>query len=146
MSPREYIIERYCDSQEMGVFGRLLVGGKQAALTLEQNWRNNQPFISCVPAGRYEVVSYESKKHGKTFALKNHEMGVGVFKGDSQRYAILIHPANTADQLHGCIALGTSEGAINGKWALLNSAKPTRDFIQALRQGDQITIIWKDQA
>lgn len=144
MLPSEYIIERYCDSEMMGVFGRLLAHGQQIANTLEQSWRDNQPFISCIPAGRYEVVAYDSPKHGQTFALKNIALGVGVFKGDSQRYAILIHPANTADQLHGCIALGTSEGVLGGFWALRNSAAPTRDFLRKLREGDHITIIWKD--
>jgi hypothetical protein len=60
--PRELIIERFCDCEQMGVFGRFLRDGLQIAYSVEQTWRDNQPFVSCIPAGRYEVVPYESKK------------------------------------------------------------------------------------
>lgn len=141
---REFIIERFCDSEQMGVFGRLLLDGVQVAYSVEQTWRDNQPFISCIPAGRYEVEFYDSPKHGKTWALKNLTLGVGVYEGDALRYACLIHAANMASELQGCLAFGLDLGMIGREWAVTRSGDLTRNIIRQIQPGDRITIIWKD--
>lgn len=141
---REFIIERFCDSEQMGVFGRLLINGVQVAYTVEQTWRENQPFISCIPAGRYQVESYESPKYGQTWALKNLNLDVGVYKGDALRYACLIHAANMASELKGCVAFGLDLGMIGREWAAIKSKDITRSIISQIKPDDQITIIWKD--
>lgn len=141
---REFIIERFCDSEQMGVFGRLLIHGVQVAYSVEQTWRDNRPFVSCVPAGRYEVVEYDSPKYGKTWALKNLTLDVGVFEGDARRYAILIHTANMASELQGCLAFGRDLGMIGREWAVMRSGDITRNIISQIKPGDRITIIWKD--
>ena len=140
---REWIIERFCDSEQMGVFGRLLLNGSQIAYSVEQTWRDNEPFISCVPAGRYEVEAYDSPKYGETWSLKNLALDVGVFEGQARRYAILIHPANVASELKGCVAFGRDLGMIGREWAVMNSSGITRTVVSQIRPGDQVTIIWK---
>ena len=140
----EYILERFCDSEDMGVFGRLLKNGVQIAYTCEQTWRDNQPFVSCVPAGRYDLAAYQSQKYGKTYALHNPAIGVGVHEGEAQRYACLIHSANLGAELRGCIALGSGIGCVNGFWAIINSARTTQDFLRQIKPTDTLTIIWKD--
>lgn len=60
---------------------------------------------SCVPAGLYELVLHDSEAHPQTWALVNAKLGVTHF-GPSQRTACLIHPANYASELRGCIAPG----------------------------------------
>lgn len=138
---REWILERFCDSEQMGVFGRLFRDGLQIAYTVEQTWRDNKPFVSCIPAGTYEVVAYESQKYGATFALKNHALDVGVAQGEAKRYACLIHAANRASELQGCIALGIDLSMIGKEWAVTSSRGITDKFLDQLDEGDRITII-----
>lgn len=141
---KRLIIERFCNHETMGVFSRLLIGGEQIGVACEQPWRDNAPFVSCIPAGDYTLVPYHSQKYGKTFAFKNHDLDVGVLRGEAKRYACLIHPANTAKQLQGCIAPGMVLGAMDGDWAVLGSAKATKELLNRLTEHDIVTIIWKD--
>ena len=149
-----FILERFCDCEEMGVFGRLLVSGQQLAYTVEQPWRDNKPFKSCVPAGRYEAKRYKSKKYRiDTFALYNPSLNVYVSdQGGDSRYSCLFHPANWAHQLQGCIALG--KGLLAGLderedkygWMVTRSRPAIDEFLEMLIQENEFTIdiIWKD--
>lgn len=141
---KRIILERYCDSEEMGVFGKVFIDGKFVCHTVEQPWNDNKPFESCVPAGDYELVGYDSPKFGRTYALQNHALDVGLFKGDAKRYACLLHSANLAEQLEGCIACGTNEGVLHGKWSVDMSRRATGNLIKRINKGDQLSIIWKD--
>jgi hypothetical protein len=100
----------------MGTFGWMEVGGYKT-YTVERPWNQNQPFISCIPEGLYHVQAHNSPKFGRCWILEGGTVGhyVGV------RTHILIHAANTSDQLQGCIAPGLSLGALGGKWAVLSS-------------------------
>ncbi len=140
---REFILERFCDCEQMGVFGRLLRDGLQVAYSVEQAWRDNEPFVSCVPAGRYELVEINSPKFGRTYALKNSALGVGVNQGEAKRYACLIHPANLASELQGCIAFGRDLGMIGREWSVQSSRGITQAIIQQMQSGDHLTIVWK---
>ena len=108
---------------EKGTYGTLFTEDeKKICCTIEREWLNNEPYISCVPDGVYELVEYKSPRFGKTFALVNHDLGVGLYQGDAKRYAILFHAANKPDQLQGCIApvlyLNTRWGGNESKIAL----------------------------
>lgn len=72
--------------------------------SVELRWDNNLPDKSCVPEGTYELVPYDSPKHGPTWYLKNEALGVGG--ADTTRSFCELHAANFARQLEGCIALG----------------------------------------
>lgn len=75
-----------------GVLGSLL-----GLCTLEDDWKQNVPGESCIPAGDYELVRTIYHKHGyETFEV------VGV----PGRGRILIHPGNTEEDTKGCILLG----------------------------------------
>ena len=139
------IIERFCDSLQMGVFGKAILDGEFIGYAVEQPWRDNQPFKSCIPAGDYEVVEVESQKFGRTIALKNLDLDVGAYQGEATRYACLIHPANAATQLQGCIALGRGLGYIRSAWAVTDSATLTHETVSKLLEpGSVVSIIWKD--
>ena len=71
-------------------------GGKKLQLkTIELPWLDNAKGTSCVPVGIYEVVYKLSPRlKKKTYRL------VDV----PGRDGVLIHPANFAKQLKGCIA------------------------------------------
>ena len=80
---------------EDGTNGVLLYKGNFICYTIELPWKDNKKTISCVPEGRYEVVSRYSAKFGLHFHVR----------GVPGRKYILIHPANDAlKELKGCIA------------------------------------------
>ena len=103
-----------------GTFGELYAKGELVCFTVEREWNNNKPSISCVPCGIYELVPHESPKHGTCYALQQQNLGVTVY-GPSLRTHILIHIANKATELAGCIAPGKSLGVVGNEWAVLNS-------------------------
>ena len=75
--------------------------------------------ISCVPFGSYRLVLHDSEAHPQTWALVNPDLGVWHFPNDIPagsigRSAVLIHPANWAHQLQGCIAPGMARSTMMG--------------------------------
>lgn len=83
--------------------GELELNG-ETLYSIEQPWRDNEKGRSCVPEGTYDLVPYRSPKHGATWYLRNHALGVGDI-GENRSYCEL-HAANWATQLEGCVALG----------------------------------------
>lgn len=78
-----------------GTNGKLLHGDELICNTIELPWEENQPRISCIPEGVYQLRKRSSPKFG------NHLELLDV----PSRFFILIHPANNAIQeLNGCIA------------------------------------------
>jgi hypothetical protein len=111
-----------------GTFGRLLTAGGALYATLEREWADNAPGISCVPAGRYRLIPWTSKKFPHTRALVGE--GVGIVPGPGiQRSAILIHAANRPAELRGCVALGTLDGS---RSVLTGSRAAVRSFLAEL--------------
>ena len=113
-----------------GAFGEVYHEHKRICYSLEQNYRNNQRFISSVPKGKYALEQHDSKKFGKTVALVNTELDVYHYKHSEGRYAILVHPANIVDQLQGCIALGKSLFIYKNRWAIGSSAIAVQEFLK----------------
>lgn len=89
--------------------GVLTVGGS-IFFTIEQPWKDNLKDHSCVPPGIYTLIPHNSPKHPDTWALSNPSLNVYAepIEGlpDTARTDCLIHPANWAFQLEGCIAPG----------------------------------------
>lgn len=96
-----------------------LTGGGYAAETMERPWIPHatapcgQKGVSCVPAGIYKLVLHNSENHPRTWALVNPELWVYHWDEDVPppehglaRTLVLIHPANYASELRGCIAPG----------------------------------------
>jgi hypothetical protein len=83
-----------------GTFG-LLTCGPLTLHTCEDDWRDNQPAESCIPAGAYHLHRTIYRKHGyETFE-------VTVVPGRSR---ILIHPGNTEEDTQGCLLVGLRRG------------------------------------
>ena len=99
-----------------GTVGVLTLPSGNALYTMERPWLNNQPHVSCVPTGRYLlelvpsplVTRITKGKHKFAFRLINV----------SGRSHILIHPANKALELQGCIAPGRDYGLIGTTMAV----------------------------
>ena len=97
----ELVLERAYFKE--GANGTLFNSNKFLCHTIELPWRNNKRNLSCIPEGRYEIVSRYSKR------FKNHLW----IKGVKNRRLILIHPANNAlKELEGCIAPVTYLGGL----------------------------------
>lgn len=64
---------------------------------VELPWKDNKRNTSCIPAGEYEGIAINRPSNGK-YAIHLQRV--------PKRTAILIHSANRANQLLGCIAPG----------------------------------------
>lgn len=99
--------------------------------TLELPWRENQHGISCIPAGTYECVRFDSPHIGyQLFQLQNVPGRSGVD----------IHRGNTTKDTEGCILVGTKRGVLNGQDAVLHSTEAFADFMRRLEGVDTFTL------
>jgi hypothetical protein len=64
--------------------------------TLEDAWKDNQKYISCIPQGLYRCVPHNGKKYKDVWRLENVP----------NRTAILIHAGNNVNDTLGCILVG----------------------------------------
>jgi len=113
-----FILELFSDhSREddktapMGTLGELYNEGVFQCYMIGQPWRDNRPFVSCVPVGTYDLIPHNSPHLGKCVAMVNHDLNVYETQAEAQaagggRYACLVHPANWSSQLQGCFAPG----------------------------------------
>lgn len=88
------------DTQTLGFFQC----GDFKCVTIELPWKDNEPQISCIPAGWYKCRKIVSPSHGECIEIMNV---VG-------RTYIQIHAANYARQLLGCVAVGATMADIDG--------------------------------
>ena len=98
---------------EQATLGCFRVQGTKAPLfwTVERPWLNNEVGKSCIPEGRYLVKPFSGMKYKDVYEVTNV---VG-------RTAILLHAANKASQLQGCIAPGLSTGYMDDELAVMSS-------------------------
>ena len=136
-------------TKPMGCIGELHIDDDFVCYTMEQPWRNNRPFVSCVPVGEYVLKPYSSAKYGDVVAL----VGDGVVAHQSEanegdRYSCLFHSANWTSQLKGCVAPGKDI-----KWGtrsgfnpniMVTSSKRTLASILPRLIGESIVISWKN--
>jgi hypothetical protein len=102
---KQLIITRFLGS-EHGTFGTLDVPGRSAwysFFTLEEEWKNNQPSESCIPAGTYTLK--------KTVYFKRNIPTYEVMDVPG-RSRILFHPGNTEEDTEGCVLLGMTLGVL----------------------------------
>jgi hypothetical protein len=95
------------ESTDQGTFGSLYIGDEKKFATVEKPWFRNMPFKSCVPDGHYKLVPFSSPKYGNVLCMVDMDGEVTKYKEvKSKRYACLIHVANYAKEVQGCIGLG----------------------------------------
>lgn len=83
---------------------------------------------SCVPLGEYRLEPHNSEAWPHVWALVNHALDVYHWpwevpqaKRVFARTVCLIHPANWAHELRGCIGPGKKRGVENGRWRTYDS-------------------------
>ena len=91
----EIVLQRFCyhPNATLGVI-RL---HDQTFYSVERPWLDNQVSVSCIPTGEYELGWRESPRFGQTWHVQDVP----------GRTYILIHVANFAKDVEGCIGLGT---------------------------------------
>ena len=77
--------------------GRFSIDDQMFYWTVERPWKDNTPKISCIPEGKYQIKLQPSPHFGRDMPTLQDVPG---------RSHILIHPANLASELEGCIAIG----------------------------------------
>jgi len=103
--------------------------------TIERPWVPSSIYLygtkgqSCIPLGEYRIARYSSDAHPGVFSLSNPRLGVYV--QDAQvptavrgiaRTNVLIHPANWASELRGCVAPGKTRAmGPDGYWMIQRS-------------------------
>lgn len=150
MSPPVFTLTR-TEETEDGVFGVMVGPGlrKTGLHTMEDDWRANRRGLSCIPAGRYILSKTIFHKHGyETYEIT----------GVPNRSRILIHPANTEEDVEGCVGLGLSRGFLQvardedtkalkvSKRAVLSSKEAFRQFMAALDGTPTavLNVVWAD--
>lgn len=96
---------------EYGTFGTWELDRHPICVSVELPWKDNQHYVSCIPAGLYLCEKMVHIKHGLIWRLPNVP----------GRQGVLIHPGNTIKDLLGCIAPGRSFGMVNGLPGVQNS-------------------------
>lgn len=112
---------------EHGTFGELHTAGDTPefiAVTLENRWLDNAPFVSCIPAGQYVCGPTTTPKHG---------FGMEV-RGVPGRSAILFHTGNWSHETKGCILPGTRWDDPNHPTMILESANGLKALMDRVRE------------
>jgi hypothetical protein len=131
-----------------GVFGRMRVpdtaGGVLPDLvldTMEDDWLYNRRSVSSIPPGDYVLV--------RTIFLR-HQIETFEVTGVPGRSRILIHVANTEEDVEGCIGVGLRRGYLTvrdednplhpmvRKMAVLDSALAFREFMTQMQGQDHV--------
>lgn len=107
------LVRSRADSNDQETFG-LLTAGALALQTVEQPWKDNLIGHSCVPAGTYAISPHVSPTKGSVYILDGPAQNVYAEfpPPPGGRSLILIHVANCAVELQGCIAPGLSKGQL----------------------------------
>ena len=135
-------LKRFMSTSD-GTFGVLRYDDRKF-YTVEKPWDRNIQEISCVPDGEYSLMPHQSNKYGDVLCLINREKGVTHFKEeDSKRYACLIHVANFAKDVKGCIGLGD---AYLGDM-VTNSRQAILDFYNEVSPNEihNIVVSWEEE-
>jgi hypothetical protein len=131
-------LERFAYTPQ-GTFGRLSLDGF-SCYTVEKPWNNNIAGLSCIPEGNYTLQKYNSPKFGEVFAVIGGT--VSLFSDNEHaRSTILIHPANVASDVEGCIGLGDSLGYAKGQWAVLNSSVTIKEFYELMKNQNNVPLL-----
>ena len=98
--------------------------GAEVFHTIERPWlpdpdgAGGEAQKSCIPDGRYLLRPWESPKFGPVYLFESPELGVyaterpaGALFG---RTHVLLHAANSAAELLGCMAPGMRAGIVDG--------------------------------
>lgn len=124
--------------------GTLAVNGRKW-FTIEKPWKPHPTApcgtkgLSCVPCGTYRLDNHSSEAFKNVWALTSPPLWVYHWEQDVPknrqgiaRTVVLIHIANWASELRGCIALGKLRTKTGGVWMVKQSADAVNEFRMAV--------------
>jgi len=135
MAVQRIIVNTYYNPH--GTVGRILMSGKGKSFldcwTIERPWKDNESFVSCIPAGVHKLEWHEptdvSLPQGVsgTWAMVNHELGVSHYpeEGIDRNYCLFGHIANFPDDVVGCVGFGDDHRIFRNKLMVSNSSETT---------------------
>jgi len=103
-----------------GTFGRWVMPAALSGLwwySIEEDWRDNAVGQSCIPLGHYwlERTIYFKKQVAEDPWWKKLSYETFEITGVLGRSRILVHPANTEEDVEGCVGLGCVQGYVTVK-------------------------------
>ena len=117
--------------------------GKDAFYTIERPWLYNAPNISCIPAGTYVMRRFYDV-HGYRSSKAITEDYVWEICNVPDRTVILLHVANYARNVEGCVGLGL--GALAGLQGVGNSRTAVTDFQELTEAESEMEITIREGA
>jgi hypothetical protein len=101
--------------------------------SIERPNLDNIPFKSRIPAGVYDAEIVNTKKHGKSWLLKNVPNRFGI---------ILFHPGSYMQDFAGCIGCGGElfESTQTGRM-IINTRKKCNEFMKITKDDDFLKVI-----
>jgi hypothetical protein len=118
-----------------GTYGLLKFPTGEEFYTCERPWKNNKPFVSCIPTGVYYLEQRYSPVVQRTSGGEFSE-GWEVTDVRDRDY-IMIHPGNWPSDVEGCIAVGKSLGIRQNKQGkhcltVLDSRQAFREIMELM--------------
>lgn len=122
----------------------LLPNGKQFH-TIERPWipdasfYGGKPFDSCIPDGLYQLDPFTRPNGRQVIMLSNPDLGVDRYEYDrpsQARYLVLIHAANYAHEVNGCIAPGYDFSDAGQLPMVTNSRHAMREIMSSYDAGE----------
>ena len=111
--------------------GVLTIDNAPCFVTLEDAWRDNERMVSCIPAGKYQVLAHRSPKFGSTYQVMDVP----------DRNHILFHAGNTHRDTHGCILLGMQFGSLGSESAILASRSAFLQFMELMKGAPEAELV-----
>jgi hypothetical protein len=134
------------DDCTLGVLSFSTPAEDYVAQTMERPWikmpgaRGGLSGKSCVPEGVYKLEPHSSEAHPNTWALVNPDLDVLHYEDQHRGHArclVLIHVANYARELRGCIAPGFGRMVDdNGVHMVTNSRRAMSELKRMLPYSD----------
>ena len=131
------LLIRRITTGKQGTYGGMVFENEAFAVTLELDWLNNKPSVSCIPAGEYICKRVNSPKFGDTFEVTDVP----------GRTHILFHKANLTSDLLGCIGIGEEFGKFGNKTGIKRSKSGYNEFMAILSDDNEFRLVivndWK---
>jgi hypothetical protein len=94
----------------------------------------------------YHLEAHTGSKYKNTFALVNRELGVSHWEDpDCERYTCVLHAANYASQLSGCVSVGMILSLDRGLPVLGESGVAMRRVLDNIGIADQHEFLIEDR-
>ena len=114
--------------------GVMLIDGIPMFPTIERPWKGNEPYVSCIPQGTYELEWVDTQTAGN-----RNGRGLGIKKVPG-RTLIRIHVANTAKDVQGCIGVGMQFYKFKKGYGVSGSRQAFRKLLDIMADKDDVTL------